>query len=158
MTSPHSHAIDRSGYRLSARWAALGLGALLAALLPLQPGRAAPEGQYYGTWANPSGSVHVRAHSCGRNLCGTVVWANDEAKADARDGGTPQLVGVELFRDFVRESDTVWRGRVFVPDMGQTFSGTIAFLNDRTLKGRGCLIGRIFCKSQIWTRIDDPRR
>jgi uncharacterized protein (DUF2147 family) len=140
----------------------LNVGSVLAALLHVAPGHAAPDappaGISYGTWANPQGSVHVRAHSCGADLCGTVVWANEEAKKDARDGGTPQLIGVELFRDFERETETLWRGKVFVPDMGKTLSGTIDFVDDRTLQGRGCLFGRILCKTQIWTKVDVPNR
>ena len=49
---------------------------------------------------NPSNSVHVRIHQCGKSRCGTVVWANAKAKADSARGGTPNLVGTELFREF----------------------------------------------------------
>jgi hypothetical protein len=48
----------------------------------------------------------------------------------------------------------VWRGSVFVPDIGQTFSGTITTLDDRRMEGKGCLTGRIMCKSQIWTKVN----
>jgi uncharacterized protein (DUF2147 family) len=87
-------------------------------------------------------------------MCGTVVWANAKAQADARKGGTAELVGAELFRDFVRENETVWRGKVYVPDIDRTFSGTITMVDPRTLRANGCLIGRIGCKSQVWTRVE----
>ena len=45
---------------------------------------------------NPSNSVHVRIHPCGKSRCGTVVWANAKAKADSARGGTTNLVGTEL--------------------------------------------------------------
>lgn len=32
-------------------------------------------------WRNPQNSVHVRVHPCGKSRCGTVVWANQKAKA-----------------------------------------------------------------------------
>lgn len=86
-------------------------------------------------------------------MCGVVVWANEKATADAKRGGTDPLVGAELFRDFVMEKPGRWRGKVFVPDIGMTFSGTITVIDDRTLKGDGCLVGRIACKSQTWTRL-----
>lgn len=107
----------------------------------------------FGTWKNPSGSVHVRAEPCGDRMCGVVVWANEKATADAKRGGTSPLVGTQLFRDFVLEKPGRWRGRVFVPDIAQTFSGTVTMIDDRTLKGEGCLLGRIGCKSQTWTRL-----
>jgi uncharacterized protein (DUF2147 family) len=127
--------------------------ALIAALLTA-PAAAAPADQSFGIWTNPSRSVRVRAHPCGGSMCATVVWANARAQEDARRGGTAKLVGAQLFQDFVRESDTMWRGRVFVPDLGKTLSGTITIVDARTLKGSGCLLGRIACKSQTWTRVD----
>ena len=58
---------------------------------------------------NPSNSVHVRVHPCGKSRCGTVVWANDKAKADSARGGTRNLVGTELFREFSEVSPKVWK-------------------------------------------------
>ena len=106
-----------------------------------------------GVWKNPSGSVHVRAEPCGKFMCGVVVWANDKAIADAKKGSNKPLVGSSLFRDFKVVKDGVWRGRVFVPDIGKTFSGTITVLDENRLEGKGCLLGGIGCRSQIWTRI-----
>lgn len=108
-----------------------------------------------GVWRNPGDTVHIRAHPCGTSMCGTVTWASEKAKADARRGGTETLVGAQLFSGFVQERPGVWRGKVFVPDIGKTFSGTITVVNDRTLKGSGCLLGRMACKTQIWTRVDE---
>ncbi|WP_336961740.1 DUF2147 domain-containing protein [Sphingobium aquiterrae] len=131
---------------------ALAMGLLMSpAMAP-----AAPGSQSFGIWSNPGGSVHIRVHPCGRSMCGRVIWANAKAMEDARKGGTDTLVGAELFQGFVRESDTVWRGKVFVPDIGKTFSGTVTVIDARTLQGTGCLLGRIGCKSQTWTRIDRP--
>ncbi|TZG28785.1 DUF2147 domain-containing protein [Sphingomonas montanisoli] len=115
-------------------------------------GAAAPDGSF-GTWRNPQNSVHVRAERCGKHMCGTVVWANDKAQADARRGGTGQLIGLRLFRDFSVDKKGEWRGKVHVPDIGKTFSGTISVVDDNTLVGTGCLIGRVGCKSQTWTRL-----
>lgn len=105
-------------------------------------------------WTNPQRSVQVRAHQCGAAMCGTVVWANAKAQADARKGGTDRLIGAQLFQGFVEESEGVWRGKVYVPDIRKTFSGTITVVNPQTLTAKGCLIGRIGCKSQTWTRVD----
>lgn len=88
-------------------------------------------------------------------MCGVVVWASEKAKADARKGGTDPLIGSRLFQDFVLEKPGVWRGKVFVPDIGKTFSGTISMIDDDTMLGRGCLVGRIGCRSQQWTRLKD---
>ena len=102
---------------------------------------------------NPQNSVHVRIHPCGKTRCGTVVWANAKAKADSARGGTPNLVGTELFREFREVSPKVWKGKVFVPDVDRVFSGTGTVKDKDTIVARGCLIGNMGCKSQVWTRV-----
>jgi len=109
--------------------------------------------RFDGIWRNPEGSVHVRAEPCGPNMCGVVIWANEQARADAAKGGGVQLVGSTLFRDFRPDKREGWRGKVYVPDIDKTFSGTINLKDADHLEGRGCLIGRFLCKSQIWQRI-----
>jgi uncharacterized protein (DUF2147 family) len=105
-------------------------------------------------WRNPSNSVHVRAAACGPDaVCATVIWANDKAKADARRGGTTQLVGTQLFRNFKVVRPGIWKGTVFVPDMNQSFSGTVTRVDDNTIIGKGCALLGAVCKSQTWTRI-----
>lgn len=106
-----------------------------------------------GTWANPKNSVHVVFKSCRDAMCGTVVWASPQAIAKAEDGGTEHLVGSELFRDFVEEDRGVWSGQVFVPDVGQTVTGTITQVDARTLLGEGCIVAGFGCKTQTWKRI-----
>lgn len=87
-------------------------------------------------------------------MCGTVIWANDKAKADSARGGTSNLVGTELFRDFHQTSPNLWRGKVFVPDMNHVFSGTGRIIDGQSLVARGCIAKDFGCKSQAWTRID----
>ncbi|MBO9622096.1 MAG: DUF2147 domain-containing protein [Sphingomonas sp.] len=107
----------------------------------------------FGTWRNNSSSVHIQARRCGASMCGKVVWASAKAIADARRGGTPNLVGLDLFRDFRKDRRGRWRGRVFVPDLNRTFSGTVVVLDANTVKGTGCALGGVICRSQTLTRI-----
>ena len=102
---------------------------------------------------NPSNSVHVRIHPCGTTRCGTVIWANDKAKADAARGGTRNLVGTELFREFREVSPKVWKGKVFVPDLNKVLTGTGTVKDQNAIVARGCLFAGMGCKSQIWTRV-----
>lgn len=106
-----------------------------------------------GTWRNIRNTMHIEIHHCGSSMCGKVVWASDQAIADARRGGTGDLIGTEIFRDFRQDAGGNWRGRVFVPDLNKTFSGTIELVDRNTLKGTGCLIGRVLCKSKVLVRI-----
>ncbi|HVJ02572.1 MAG TPA: DUF2147 domain-containing protein [Sphingomonas sp.] len=107
----------------------------------------------FGTWRNGSNSVHIQARRCGNSMCGRVVWANAKAIADARRGGTPNLVGLDLFRDFRKDRNGNWRGRVFVPDLNRTFSGRVVVVDANTLRGTGCALGGVICRTQTLTRI-----
>ncbi|WP_322965571.1 DUF2147 domain-containing protein [Sphingomonas fuzhouensis] len=111
-----------------------------------------------GTWANPSNTVQVRFAPCGRGrdaqlMCGTVVWASEQAKADAARGGSPRLVGTQLFSDFEEEEPGRWSGTVYVPDIGREVQGTITQIDARTLVGEGCLFGSLGCREQRWRRV-----
>lgn len=130
-------------------------GLALGAAWMLVPSAVRAQDAGQGTvWKNPSNSVHVRIRPCGKGRCGTVVWANAKAKRDSARGGTKNLVGTELFRDFREVSPRVWKGKVFVPDINGVFSGTATIKDQNTLVARGCLIGNFGCKSQTWTRVE----
>lgn len=88
-------------------------------------------------------------------MCGVVIWANEKAKTDSRKGGVEPLIGAQLFRNFAQVRSGTWRGKVFVPDIGKTFSGTITVIDSNTIRAEGCLVGRVGCRSQIWSRIRD---
>lgn len=122
---------------------------LLSAGLPAQ----AQGAQTFGVWSNPKGSVHVEIRPCGVGACGYVVWANEKAKRDAREGGTHDLVGLQIFRDLELDRNGVWRGKVFAPDMNRTFAGTAQQLDATRLRAKGCVLGGLICKSQVWTRV-----
>jgi uncharacterized protein (DUF2147 family) len=110
------------------------------------------ESELRGTWRNPKDSVHVEIGPCGRAMCGVVVWASEKAKADAREGGTEALIGINLLRDFVSTGDGRWRGKVFVPDLGKTVTGTVDMIDADTFRARSCALA-VFCKTQLWRRI-----
>ncbi|UZK65180.1 DUF2147 domain-containing protein [Sphingomonas sp. M1-B02] len=125
---------------------------LAAIVLPMLIGAVgAPE----DVWRNPGNSVHVRFEDCDDLLCGKVVWASEKAIADTRRGSGAKLIGTQIFRDMREVKPGVWKGKVYVPDIDQTFSGTVTRLDADRLVGRGCLFLGIGCKSQLWTRIPD---
>ena len=108
-----------------------------------------------GVWRNPHDSVHIALRPCGSEICGFVVWASPRAEAKARKGGTPKLLGEQLLRDFVVDTRGIGRGKVFVPDLNKTFTGSAQLIDERNLQARGCLFASVLCKTQIWTRIDN---
>lgn len=122
--------------------------AVTAPSIAAGPAGAAPTGD----WLNPAGTVEVSTRPCGHTLCGRVIWASPDAVGDAREGGTPNLVGTELLRDYRAAGPQRWQGTIFVPDLGKSFSSRMRELDPNSLQVSGCLIGGFICKKQIWHR------
>lgn len=132
-------------------WAGLGLAiAGMGAAMAAVPVRA---DTIHGTWENPTSDVRVLTQPCGEELCGKVTWASDLAKRDASAGGTPNLIGTSLLRNYRQTKPGHWRGNVFVPDLGDTYYSTIKQLDAGRIKISGCILGGLLCKSQIWRKI-----
>ena len=108
-----------------------------------------------GHWRNRSGSVVVAIAPCGEDLCGRVEWASDKAQADARKGGTDPLIGVELLSSFKPVSEGRWKGHVFVPDVNKRSKAELRQVAPNQLKVSGCVIGRLLCRSELWTRTEE---
>jgi len=107
-----------------------------------------------GRWKNPSGSVIVAIDACGSAYCGTVEWASDGAKADSKKGGTSSLVGTQLMTGFATAGPGRWKGRLFIPDLNRRSKAELKMVGPSQLKVTGCAVGRLVCKSQLWTRAD----
>ena len=128
--------------------------ALIAVMGVQETAQAASAGQQpLGVWRNPKNTVHVQLQPCGGTMCGTVVWASARAQEKARKAGTPNLIGRQLLQEFHGEGPGTWGGRVFVPDMGRTVSGRLKKAGPNSVVASGCLLGRLLCKAQTWTRI-----
>lgn len=106
-----------------------------------------------GRWVNPKGSVTVRVAPCGTAYCATVIDASAKAKATARKGGTPSLIGTQVMSDFRPKGDGTYRGRAFDPKRNIRAPATIRMIGESTLVVRGCVISGIICKEQRWTKV-----
>lgn len=126
---------------------------MLAALAMASPAQAAGN-PVLGIWSNPKNSIAVQTAPCGGGLCGAIVRASAEAVADARDAGVVRLIGLQLLQNYHPSGARTWAGRVYVPDMGRTFSSRIEQLSPDLLKISGCLVGGFFCRSQLWHRLN----
>ncbi|KQM19454.1 DUF2147 domain-containing protein [Novosphingobium sp. Leaf2] len=106
-----------------------------------------------GFWVNPKGSVVVQTGECGPGLCGRVVWASQHALEKARSGGVANLLGIQLLQDYRPSGAGLWHGTVYVPDMGRSFDSDLEQVSPTQIKIKGCVMGGLICRSQIWTRI-----
>lgn len=116
-------------------------------------GPAAASAPFEGRWANPQKSVIIEVAPCGSAYCGTVVWATERAKANARKGGTDNLVGTRLISGVKAAGDGTYKGRGFVPKQNIHAPATVRIAGGNTLIVKGCALGFI-CKEQRWTRVN----
>ena len=138
----------------------LGLSAAVAAAAAGQNAPAANgivaeeirEGFWVGTWANMNNTMHIRASRCGNDMCGEVIWASEEAKANVAKRGRT-LIGAQLFRDFRQTAPNQWSGKVFIPDLGRAVSGKVMLTDRDSITAVGCLVGPFGCQTRHWRRI-----
>ena len=107
-----------------------------------------------GKWTNPKRSVVIDMSPCGNAMCGKVVSASAEAKADAREGGTPNLVGKNLLSGFTPDGNGGWKGKVFLPKRNMNATGTIRLNGANAIVVKGCAVAGLICRDQRWTRVD----
>ena len=126
-----------------------GLPMLLAAAAQL-PARSPIE----GLWKNPIGSAIIRIAPCGDSLCGKVVWASKRGRREVAKT-TSNIVGT-LVLTALRPDGRGWTGKLFVPDDNIHVSARLQLIDARLLKLTGCAFAGLFCRSQVWTRTDEP--
>jgi uncharacterized protein (DUF2147 family) len=129
--------------------AKIALMALAAAVPVTASAKAALEGH----WKNPKGSVVVRVASCGDAYCGVVIEASDKAKATARKGGTPTLIGTRILSGMKPAGNGTFRGQAFDPKRNIRAPATVRLVGPSTLVVKGCVLSGIICKEQRWTRV-----
>jgi uncharacterized protein (DUF2147 family) len=126
---------------------------LALALLALTAAQA-PRAPIEGYWKNPIGSAIIAIAPCGNALCGKVVWASERGRREASKGSS-QVVGTTVLTDMA-PSGNRWTGTLFIPDDDVHVPARLQLLGPRQLKLTGCIMAGLFCRSQIWTRADEP--
>ena len=107
-----------------------------------------------GHWKNPKGSVTVRLGACGNAICGVVVDATEKAKASARKGGTPNLIGTRILTGLRPTGQGSFKGQAFDPKHNIRAPATVRVVGPDAIEVRGCAIAGMFiCKEQRWTRV-----
>ena len=125
--------------------------ALLAASLTAAP--AIAQASVEGRWTNPKRSIVIEVARCGNAWCGTVVAASAKAKANARKGGTPNLVGTRILSGARPVGNGVFKGRGFIPRRNITAPATIRQRGPNVMEVEGCALAGLLCKEQRWTRV-----
>jgi uncharacterized protein (DUF2147 family) len=122
-------------------------------LLALASAQASPA-PIQGLWKNPIGSAIIAVAPCGSALCGKVVWASARGQREVARN-TSHVVGTTVLTD-VQPKGKGWVGKLFIPDDNIHVSAKLQLLGATQLKLTGCALAGLFCRSQIWTRTEEP--
>lgn len=109
--------------------------------------------QLEGRWTNYKKNVVVEVERCGSAYCGRVVRASEKAKAKARKGGTPNLVGTQILSGLRPVGGGKFRGKAFVPKRNIHATATVRQLSEDVMQVEGCVLGGILCDDEKWTRV-----
>lgn len=113
-----------------------------------------------GRWRTPGNGGEVELYKCGAAVCGRLISSANIAKdpnlADIKNKDeakkTRKLKGLTIMTGFTG-GPTEWKGgKLYNPEDGNTYSGTITATDENTLKLKGCVVAPL-CKTQVWTRI-----
>ena len=127
-------------------------GLSAAMLLAAWASPAAAQG-LQGEWRNTKNTVHMRVAPCGAAMCGTVTWAADAQRADARKGSGKELIGSVLMRDLKSSGQATWTGKLYIPDVNTNASAKVLQLSPVLLRISGCALLGLACRTQHWHRI-----
>src|SRR5687768_5880201 len=118
---------------------------LAIALLFLAAVPASAQASVEGRWTNPKRSVVIEVGRCGPAWCGTVVWTTPKAKANARKGGTENLIGTRILSGARPVRPNVYKGRGFVPKRNIYAPATIRQTSPNTMVVEGCALAGLLC-------------
>ena len=127
------------------------LFALILASLTAAPALA--QASVEGRWTNPKRSIVIEVARCGPAYCATVVSASAKARANARKGGTRELIGTRILSGARPVGKGVYKGRGFIPHRNITAPATIRQRGPNVMEVEGCAFGGLLCKEQRWTRV-----
>ena len=126
---------------------------LTFALLFLAAVPASAQASVEGRWTNPKRSVVIEVARCGQAWCATVVAASAKAKANARKGGTENLIGTRILTGARPVGNGIYKGKGFIPKRNVHAPATIRQRGPNVMEVEGCVLAGLLCKEQRWTRV-----
>jgi len=141
---------------MMARWMIAG-----AAMLAVQGAGAAPAlaaEPILGRWVTGEKDAVVAIRKCGRALCGTIerflippAGGNDQRDINNSDPAkrNRKLIGTAVLTGLTADAEA-WRGQVYDPKTGRTYTSEVRRKGNGTLEVKGCF-GPI-CQTQVWKK------
>ena len=109
-----------------------------------------------GTWKDSETGGITQVYSCGGGICIKVVKPSKELAVDENNPNPAlkgrSMAGVVIMSGAVKNGPDSWRGKIYNPEDGKTYSGSATVKSRDEMKLEGCVMG-IFCKSHDWQRV-----
>lgn len=116
----------------------------------------------HGTWLTQAGDARVKVKSCGKALCGTIVWLREPIDPNT---GKPQvddknvnpalarrpMIGLQIFGDMRPAGPNKWSGHIYNADDGKTYDSSVSVAGPDSLRVEGC-VGSL-CGGESWSRV-----
>lgn len=129
---------------------AVGLAAMASPALATGP--------ITGRWVTAEKDAVVAIGTCGKALCGRlerflVLPAGGKDQRDVNNADptkrSRKLLGTAILSGLTSDAG-VWRGQVYDPKTGKTYTSEVRRKPDGTLEVKGC-VGP-FCQAQVWKK------
>jgi uncharacterized protein (DUF2147 family) len=106
---------------------------------PVQQAAAPAATTPLGLWQTQQGNVRVE--QCGANLCGY-------GEKNGKKSNELVLINMKPSSDHSK-----WAGRIYNPNSGKNYDGTVAMKGPNVLSVQGCILGGAFCGGTTWKRV-----
>jgi uncharacterized protein (DUF2147 family) len=148
---------------LTARSKKPGISIMCAASFALMAAAVDAQQTVEGTWVNGDGDGWIQLSITGGELRGVIIGSPDDpdnlrpsrldAKNPERSLRARPVRGLTILSGFRRGNDGRWTGgRVYDPNSGNTYRGTITVVDETTLKLRGFIGISLFGRTEYWRR------
>jgi uncharacterized protein (DUF2147 family) len=147
------------------------LGFLVAAtLIPTGQAQAA-SADPTGIWRKAQQGEHpgkIEVFRCGsgkRYLCAKIIWLQNpiykgRPLIDARNGNASMrrrpILGLQIIKGMAPSAPNVWKGSIYNPEDGNTYSATLTLVSRNKINLKGCK-GWILCGERTWLRTSLPK-
>ena len=111
-----------------------------------------------GRWVTGEKDAVVHINKCGKALCGTIErflvlpkGGNDQRDVNNSDPAkrTRKLIGTPILTGLTPGGE-VWKGQVYDPKTGRTYTSEVRRKDAKTLEVKGCF-GPL-CQTQVWKK------
>jgi uncharacterized protein (DUF2147 family) len=116
-----------------------------------------------GVWLTEDRSSHVSFQPCGKDDCGTITWLREpidnETGMPWRDRFNSEkplkqrpLIGLAMVTQLGPVGEGLWKGELYNPLHGKTYTGRLQRLGPDRLQLKGCALAGLLCQTEVWTR------